>query len=190
VLALPPAAPTPMLSRIIVVRPVVTRIVLVRFQPEQPAVAVCKAPSANQQPTINQPIQNHDDQPPMAKVAGANIRQTKTTAQTGHANRVEAATVAANPAETKAAIHPHLQRRQPAGLPHPVAPMIVPEPITTQTKGSSVKPILRYQSQLLFRRSLQPKRILRIRPTKLKFIFRPARFGVKPEIDLHECKTY
>jgi len=51
-----------------------------------------------------------------------------------------------------------------------------------------MKPILRYQSQMLFRQSIQPKRILRISPAKLNFIFRPARFGVKPKITQCECK--
>jgi hypothetical protein len=49
-------------------------------------------------------------------------------------------------------------------------------------KGYSMKPMLRYRSQLLFRRSLRPKRVLRIRPTKLNFVFRPARFGMKPRL--------
>jgi hypothetical protein len=51
-----------------------------------------------------------------------------------------------------------------------------------------MKPILRYRSPMLFRQSIQPKRILRIRPAKLNFIFRPARFGVKPKIVEYECK--
>ena len=38
-----PAAPLPLLSRIIVVHPVVTRIVLVRFQPGQPISIACVA---------------------------------------------------------------------------------------------------------------------------------------------------
>lgn len=45
-----------------------------------------------------------------------------------------------------------------------------------------MKPVLRYQSQLLFRKSYKPCRALRIRPTKLRFSFRPVRFGVKPKI--------
>lgn len=45
-----------------------------------------------------------------------------------------------------------------------------------------MKPVLRYQSQLLFRKSYKPNRVLRIRPTKLRFSFRPGRFGVKPQI--------
>jgi hypothetical protein len=53
-----------------------------------------------------------------------------------------------------------------------------------------MKPVLRYQSQLLFRKSYKPNRILRIRPAvKLKFVFRPAGFGAKPKIETYECET-
>jgi hypothetical protein len=45
-----------------------------------------------------------------------------------------------------------------------------------------MKPVLRYQSQLLFRKSYKPNRVLRIKPVKLSFKFRPMRFGVKPKI--------
>ena len=46
-----------------------------------------------------------------------------------------------------------------------------------------MKTIRRYQSQLLFRKSYKPNRILRIKPAgKLSFSFRPVRFGVKPRI--------
>ena len=45
-----------------------------------------------------------------------------------------------------------------------------------------MKPVIRYQSQLLFRKSYKPNRVLRIRPVKLKFVFRPVCFGVKPQI--------
>jgi hypothetical protein len=47
-----------------------------------------------------------------------------------------------------------------------------------------MKPVLRYQSQLLFRKSYKPRRVIRIRPTgKLNFVFRSAkRFGVKPQL--------
>lgn len=52
-----------------------------------------------------------------------------------------------------------------------------------------MKPVLRYQSQLLFRKSYKPNRILRIKPgTKLNFVFRPVRFGLKPQIKTYECK--
>ena len=48
--------------------------------------------------------------------------------------------------------------------------------------------ILRYQSQLLFRKGYKPGRILRIKPaTKQRFSFRPVRFGVKPQIKTYEC---
>jgi hypothetical protein len=47
-----------------------------------------------------------------------------------------------------------------------------------------MKPIVRYQSQLLFRRSYRPFRTMRIRPTgKVNIVFRPVRrFGLKPEL--------
>lgn len=48
----------------------------------------------------------------------------------------------------------------------------------------------RYQSQLLPRRSYKPSRTLRIQPgTKLTFVFRPVRFGVKPQITTREDQT-
>jgi hypothetical protein len=50
-----------------------------------------------------------------------------------------------------------------------------------------MKPVPRYRSQLLFRKSYKPNRILRIRPVKLNFVFRPVRFGVKPQIKTYEC---
>jgi hypothetical protein len=57
-----------------------------------------------------------------------------------------------------------------------------------QTKGNPMKPVLRYQSQLLFRKSYKPNRIIRIRPaTKLRFSFRPVGFGLKPQIKTYEC---
>ena len=47
-----------------------------------------------------------------------------------------------------------------------------------------MKPIIRYRSQLLFRRSYKPTCRLRIRPNgKLNLVFRPVnRFGAKPQI--------
>ena len=46
-----------------------------------------------------------------------------------------------------------------------------------------MKPVIRYQSQLLFRKSYKPSRVIRIRPVaKLNFVFRPAGFGLKPKI--------
>ena len=47
-----------------------------------------------------------------------------------------------------------------------------------------MKPVIRYQSQLLFRKSYKPNRIIRIRPTqRLNVVFRPVnRFGAKPQL--------
>ena len=47
-----------------------------------------------------------------------------------------------------------------------------------------MKPIVRYQSQLLFCRSYKPVRTMRIRPTgKVNIVFRPVRrFRLKPEL--------
>ena len=47
-----------------------------------------------------------------------------------------------------------------------------------------MKPVIRYQSQLLFRKSYKPKRVIRIKPLqRLNLVFRPARrFGVKPQL--------
>jgi hypothetical protein len=53
-----------------------------------------------------------------------------------------------------------------------------------------MKPVLRYQSQLLFRKSYKPSRVIRIRPMKLNFEFRPVRFGLKPQLKTHECETH
>jgi hypothetical protein len=47
-----------------------------------------------------------------------------------------------------------------------------------------MKPVLRYQSQLLFRKSYKPNRVIRIRPVKLQFMFRPVRFGAKPQLEI------
>jgi len=38
-----------------------------------------------------------------------------------------------------------------------------------------MKPVIHYQSQLLYRRSYKPVRILRIRPNAKAVTFRPAR---------------
>jgi hypothetical protein len=43
--------------------------------------------------------------------------------------------------------------------------------------------MFRYRSQWLFRKGHKSKRVLRIKPvTKLNFVFRPVRFGLKPQI--------
>ena len=49
-----------------------------------------------------------------------------------------------------------------------------------------MKPILRYQSQLLLRRSYKPNRRIRIRPLpSVNLVFRPVqRFGLKPQLEI------
>ncbi len=45
----------------------------------------------------------------------------------------------------------------------------------------------RYQSQLLPRRSYKPNHVLRIKPAaKLTLVFRPVRFGLKPQIKAYD----
>jgi hypothetical protein len=48
-----------------------------------------------------------------------------------------------------------------------------------------MRPVIRYQSQLLYRKSYKPSRVIRIRVgTKPNFVFRPARqFGAKPQLE-------
>ena len=48
-----------------------------------------------------------------------------------------------------------------------------------------MKPVIRYQSQLLFRKSYQPNRLTRVRPmAKPSVTFHPMRqFGLKPKLD-------
>ncbi len=49
-----------------------------------------------------------------------------------------------------------------------------------------MKPVIRYQSQLLFRKSYKPNRLIRVRPAaKPSVTFRSVRrFGVKPQLEL------
>ena len=49
-----------------------------------------------------------------------------------------------------------------------------------------MKPVLRYQSQLLFRKSYKPNRVIRIRPMPMvSLVFRPVkRFGSKPQLEI------
>ncbi len=58
-----------------------------------------------------------------------------------------------------------------------------------KAKGNTMKPIIRYRSQLLLRKSYKPSRRLRIRPVKMRFIFRPVRFGLKPKLTDYEFET-
>ena len=52
-----------------------------------------------------------------------------------------------------------------------------------------MKPVIRYQSQLLFRKSYKPARILRIRPNAKGATFRPARPGVEPRASVKLAVT-
>jgi hypothetical protein len=45
-----------------------------------------------------------------------------------------------------------------------------------------MKPTLRFQSQLLFRKSYKPNRVIRVKPARVRFTFRPVRFGLKPRM--------
>ena len=49
-----------------------------------------------------------------------------------------------------------------------------------------MKPVIRYQSQLLFRKSYKPTRVIQVRPkAKLNVTFRPGRrFSLKPQPEL------
>jgi len=52
-----------------------------------------------------------------------------------------------------------------------------------------MKPVIRYQSRLLFRKSYKPKRVIRIRPgVQTSLVFRPQR--ATPESKTYECETY
>ena len=48
-----------------------------------------------------------------------------------------------------------------------------------QRKEPPMKPVIRYRSQLLFRKSYKPNRVIRIRPApKAALVVRPARAGL------------
>ncbi len=52
-----------------------------------------------------------------------------------------------------------------------------------------MRPVIRYQSQLLYRKSYKPSRVIRIRPVvKPNLVFRPSRAG--PENKNYECETH
>ena len=52
-----------------------------------------------------------------------------------------------------------------------------------------MKPVIRYQSQLLFRKSYKPARILRIRPAAKGVMFRPSRPGAEPRATMKLAVT-
>ena len=56
------------------------------------------------------------------------------------------------------------------------------------TKGNPMRPVIRYQSQLLYRKSYKPNRFNQIRPAvKASLLLRPTRAG--PQLKIYECKT-
>ena len=61
----------------------------------------------------------------------------------------------------------------------------MPSATLTNNERKYMKPVLRYQSQLLVRKSYKPNRGIRIRPTaKSNLVFRPMRrFGLKPQLE-------
>lgn len=83
----------------------------------------------------------------------------------------------------------HLSRKQNRREPRSEHYRRLPPINQLLTKGNPMKPVLRYQSQLLFRKSYRPNRVIRIRPVKLIFSFRPVRFGLKPQIKTYECNA-
>ena len=85
----------------------------------------------------------------------------------------------------------HLSRKQDrlkpevGALPTPSAILAIRQHLTPDER-KPMRPVIRYQSQLLYRKSYKPSRVIRIRPaTKPNFIFRPMRrFGSKPQLEL------
>ncbi len=52
-----------------------------------------------------------------------------------------------------------------------------------------MKPVTRYQSRLLFRKSYKPTRVIRIRPSrKMTIVFRPSSFA--PEVKTSEVEPH
>ena len=53
-----------------------------------------------------------------------------------------------------------------------------------------MKPVIRYQSRLLFRKSYKPKRLIRFRPgTRATLVFRPSRVGPENAGALRNIET-
>jgi hypothetical protein len=78
--------------------------------------------------------------------------------------------------------------RQSCRISSPVAPVIPGS--RWRKKGAANEPGHPISSKLLFRKSYRPERMLRIKPARIKVIFRPVRFGVKPEIKTYEPESY
>src|SRR2546427_3954848 len=87
----------------------------------------------------------------------------------------------------------HLSRKQDrlkpevGALPTPSAILAMCQHLTaTINERKPMRPVIRYQSQLLYRRSYKPNHLIRIRPAaKPSATFRPMRqFGSKPQLEL------
>jgi hypothetical protein len=123
-------------------------------------------------------------------MAGPPIFRSKT--RPGNSSADERAAGSAHAAQNQAG--PRLfTRRQPSRLSRPVAPMInqmlalLKMPPNQPKKRPIMKPVIRYRNQLLFRKSYNPNRFIRIKPSgRLNFVFRPLGFGLKPRIKSHE----
>jgi hypothetical protein len=76
-----------------------------------------------------------------------------------------------------------LSRKQDRLIPE-VGALPTPSANFNHQQKNPMKSVMRYQSQLLYRRSYKPLRAIRIRPAqRLNIVFRPARrFGSKPEL--------
>jgi hypothetical protein len=89
----------------------------------------------------------------------------------------------ADAAEHKAPINLISARSEPGRTSTPRA-FVIGGKHDNEIKGETMKPVIRYRSQLLFRKSYKPDRGMRIQPAKLHLEFRPVRFGVKPQIKI------
>jgi hypothetical protein len=70
-----------------------------------------------------------------------------------------------------------------------VGALPTPSATLTTNERNPMKPVIGYQSRLLFRKSYKPKRVIRIRPgVQTGLVFRPARAA--PENKTYECETY
>jgi hypothetical protein len=88
-----------------------------------------------------------------------------------------------NAAEHKVLVNPVSGKSEPGRTSTPRA-YVMGDKHDNETKGETMKPVIRYQSQLLFRKSYKPDRWMRVKPAKLHLEFRPVRFGVKPQIKI------
>jgi hypothetical protein len=83
----------------------------------------------------------------------------------------------------------HLSRKQGRLLPRWERYPRLPPFDLTLNERNPMKPVIRYQTQLLFRKSYKPVRLIRIRPAhKATSVVRPARAG--PQFNKYEYTTH